>query len=138
MACVVSLADYEERSRSDPTKSKLVEALELFETVANHELFINSPFIVIFNKKDVFKLKLKTSPMAMVFPEYQGGSDYDLACEFLKQKIYSKLRWSKPEDIATFFVCALDADEMRTMTTAILDFVTAFVFRKAEAQEGVF
>jgi guanine nucleotide-binding protein subunit alpha len=62
------------------------EAMTLFESVANSRWFVKTAIILFLNKIDLFRAKLPHSPLSVTFPEYEGGADYDAACEFLLEK----------------------------------------------------
>ena len=51
------------------------ESLRLFNDMVNHKNFENMPFIVFFNKKDLFEEKIKKKSIAVAFPNYQVGRD---------------------------------------------------------------
>jgi guanine nucleotide-binding protein subunit alpha len=62
------------------------EAMTLFESVANSRWFTKTSIILFLNKIDLFRTKLQSSPLAITFPEYKGGANYDAACSFLLEK----------------------------------------------------
>ena len=70
---VTSLSSYDQVLVEDPTVNRMVDSLVLLEQMANHKLLINVPFIIFLNKKDLFKKKLKTKPITIMFPDYIQG-----------------------------------------------------------------
>ncbi len=50
------------------------ESLNLFASMVNNVYFTSKPFIVFFNKYDLFQEKLKKSRLGDVFPNYHGDN----------------------------------------------------------------
>ena len=68
---VVSLDDYHRNSNDG--RNRLVESLELFRMVVGSPALAGLPFVLIFNKKDLFREKLKTCPLSTCSAFVQGG-----------------------------------------------------------------
>ena len=47
------------------------ESLTLFNEMVNNKNFEDMPFIVFFNKRDLFEEKIKKKSIAVAFPNYQ-------------------------------------------------------------------
>ena len=45
----------------------------------NNVFFRKTPFIVFFNKVDLFQEKIKTTPLTLAYKEYTGPNTYDAA-----------------------------------------------------------
>ena len=50
------------------------ESLTLFNEMVNNKNFEDMPFIVFFNKRDLFEEKIKKKSIAVAFPNYQVSS----------------------------------------------------------------
>ena len=48
------------------------ESLKLFDEMINIEYFHKTPFIVFFNKRDLFEEKVRRKSIKTVFPDYDG------------------------------------------------------------------
>lgn len=70
-------------------QNRMQEALTLFDSICNSRWFVRTSIILFLNKIDLFKQKLTYSPMSDYFSDYQGGSDYNSACEYIVNRFVS-------------------------------------------------
>ena len=70
----------------DNETNRMHESLNLFASIVNNIYFESKPFIVFFNKFDLFEEKIKTSSLARFFSDYQG----DNRCRMRNNKILSE------------------------------------------------
>ena len=61
--------------KEDQKTNRMHDSLELFEKIVNNAFFAEKPFIVFFNKKDLFEDKVKTKSIRVAFPRYQGAQN---------------------------------------------------------------
>ena len=52
------------------------ESMKLFDSICNNKWFVETSIILFLNKKDLFEVKIKTSPLTVCFPEYKGHNCY--------------------------------------------------------------
>ncbi|CAJ0647956.1 6673_t:CDS:2 [Entrophospora sp. SA101] len=76
---LVAISEYDQLLLEDETVNRMQEALTLFDSICNSRWFVKTSIILFLNKIDRFKEKLPLSPMVKYFPDYEGGSDYELA-----------------------------------------------------------
>ena len=50
----------------------MLEALMLFDSICNSTWFTKTSMILFLNKIDIFKEKIKDSPIKKYFPDYKG------------------------------------------------------------------
>ncbi|KAG0679307.1 Guanine nucleotide-binding protein alpha-2 subunit [Pichia californica] len=79
----VALSEYDQTLLESPTKNRLEESLNLFESVVNSMWFRRSAVILCLNKIDVFIDKLPNSPMEKYFPDYVGGANVNKAVKYI-------------------------------------------------------
>jgi len=72
---VFSLNDYDLLCYEDDKTNRLKESLEEFEKIINSEWFQSSLVILIMNKSDLFKEKIKKVPLKSYFENFNGGDD---------------------------------------------------------------
>jgi len=83
---IISLSDYNQTLYEDETTNRMQESEKLFGEMLNNVFFRETPFIVFFNKVDLFKEKLNTASLTIAYKEYTGSQDYTEALAFLKTK----------------------------------------------------
>jgi len=91
------LADYNLYLREQPDVNRMDEALDLFSEVTESAHFSSSGIILFLNKVDLFKDKIeKGIDLREEFPQYQGGTNFDAACDFMKKTVLRKSwKWSQ-------------------------------------------
>ena len=72
---IISLSDYNQVLWEDETTNRMLEAEKLFGDMLNNVFFRETPFIVFFNKWDLFKEKLKEVPLTEAYKEYTSPKD---------------------------------------------------------------
>ena len=89
---VAAISEYDELCWEDDQTNRMCETKKLFETLATNTFFSNSvPYIILLNKIDIFKEKVKTIPFkpCSVYDGYEGpdppGEDCSQAIEYLKK-----------------------------------------------------
>lgn len=92
---VASLGDFNQTLYEDDVTNRMHEAIELFEKVINNSFFLHQRIILLLNKEDMLKEKLKTSKLSECFDDYKGNNDYKSAVEFITQKFLEQNRGEK-------------------------------------------
>lgn len=82
---VVSLGDYDQTCYEDDVTNRMKEALELFEKIINNGWFKQQKIILLLNKEDILKEKLKKTDLKVCFEDYKGGDLKD-AVDFITKK----------------------------------------------------
>ena len=96
---IISLSDYNQTLFEDGTTNRMQESEKVFGEffftkllvgsqililfisgeMLNNVFFRNTPFIVFFNKVDLFKEKIKTTPLTLAYRDYSGPQQYEEA-----------------------------------------------------------
>ena len=69
---IASLAEYHQTLVEDPTANRLKESVALFKTIFSIPWIKQSSIILFFNKKDIFKEKIKYFKLKNTFEDYVG------------------------------------------------------------------
>ncbi|KAJ3278204.1 guanine nucleotide-binding protein subunit alpha [Borealophlyctis nickersoniae] len=121
---IVSLASYDQMLVEDTTINRMLDALVLFETIANNPLLKKVNIILFLNKADLFAKKIKHSNIKRYFPDFDGEpNDVKNAGRYVRKKFQSQ---SKDPDkkIYTHFTTGTDTSNMKVVISAVRDIVT--------------
>lgn len=80
------LCDYELQLAEDPSVNRMHDSLALFDQICNSHFFKDTIILLLLNKDDIFRERIRIKDLSCCFPEYTGGKDYEKAGEFIKQK----------------------------------------------------
>jgi len=119
---IISLSDYNQVLYEDNTTNRMRESEKLFGEILNCIFFQRTPFIVFFNKVDIFKEKLKFAKLENYLPEYSGSQDYREALTFIKKKFLRKNRFPD-RDIYSFETTATDTNLVKNIFRAISEII---------------
>ncbi|MES1908732.1 MAG: hypothetical protein MHM6MM_001608 [Cercozoa sp. M6MM] len=72
---VVNLSGYNKVLFEDQSKNRMQEAMELFDKIANTDVFADTPVFLWLNKKDLFEESLQATPITSCFPDYTGSDN---------------------------------------------------------------
>jgi len=119
---LVAISEYDQLLLEDETVNRMQEALTLFDSICNSRWFVKTSIILFLNKIDRFREKLPISPMNKYFPDFEGGDDYELACDYILQRFVS-LNQSEVKQIYTHFTCATDTNQIKFVMAAVNDII---------------
>ena len=68
----VALSGYDLVLAEDGEMNRMLESINLFDSICNSKWFVGTSIILFLNKKDLFEEKIKKSPLTICFPEYKG------------------------------------------------------------------
>ena len=103
-----ALGEYDQKLEEDPRVNRLNESLRLFGEIVNSKWFSQIPLALILNKRDILAEKIKVRDLRVVFPEYEGGHNYDEAVKFITLK-FQQLTKSERE-LFIHVTCATDSN----------------------------
>lgn len=88
---VVSMSEYDQVLAEDHRVNRMVESLKLFEETVNGAHLCKKPFIIFFNKRDLFEEKILRKSIHCAFPDYKGEpySVHD-SSDFIVEKYLSQ------------------------------------------------
>ncbi|KAI3640249.1 hypothetical protein MIR68_001127 [Amoeboaphelidium protococcarum] len=116
---IVALSEYDQVLLEDSSQNRMAESIILFEAIVNSQWFVNSSFILFLNKIDLFKEKIKKTPLNKYFPEYAGDDDFTKASKFMlwrfKQSNHQGLT------IYPHLTCATDTKQIKVVFSAVKD-----------------
>jgi len=127
---LVSLSEYDQMLYEDESVNRMQEALTLFDSICNSRWFVKTSIILFLNKIDLFAEKLPRSPLGDYFPDYQGGGDYDAACDYLLHRFVSLNQSAATKQIYAHYTCATDTQQIKFVLSAIQDILLQLHLRE--------
>jgi guanine nucleotide-binding protein G(i) subunit alpha len=120
---LVAVSAYDQVLIEDESINRMEEALVLFNSICNSKWFVQTSIILFLNKIDIFKEKIKTSPVSKYFPDYNGGSNYDEAIKYFSNR-FTSLNQSKEKKVYVYYTCGTDTGQLKFIMSAVKDIVT--------------
>jgi GTPase SAR1 family protein len=121
---IVSLNEYDQKLYEDDATPRMKESLILFDEICNSKYFTNTQIILIFNKDDLFRTKIKRVDLKVFDPKYEGGCDYDKAIAHIKKEFLDK-RQDLDKKIVTYVTCATDTSAVQKAFEEVRDLVVS-------------
>lgn len=120
---VAAISEYNQKLFEDTSTNRMVEALELYDEVANNRYFANSSMLLFLNKKDLFAEKIKKVAIEDTpqFADYTGGADYDAGCNYFVEKfrVLNKVE----REFYFHITCATDTKNIETVFNVCKDVI---------------
>ncbi|KAJ7603240.1 guanine nucleotide binding protein, alpha subunit [Mycena polygramma] len=111
------------------SENRMQEALTLFDSICNSRWFVKTSIILFLNKIDLFAEKLAEEP-GDYFPDYQGGDNYDAACDYLLHRFVSLNQSAATKQIYAHYTCATDTQQIKFVLSAIQDILLQLHLRE--------
>lgn len=112
-------ASYDMVLREDNSQNRMAEAILLFDEMVNSQFFRERAIILFLNKTDLFAQKIKYVALNVLFPEYEGGDDYEGGCNFIKDRFLERSRSGAKTYV--HFTCALDTKNIQFVIKSVRD-----------------
>jgi len=104
---VASLSCYDQNLFEENALNAMSESLELFNVVSNSRYFQLASLILFLNKSDLFRQKIKSKPLTVCFPDYEGQNEFDEAAKYIELQFKSQSQ-RKDRAIFSHVTCATD------------------------------
>ncbi|XP_071493833.1 guanine nucleotide-binding protein G(o) subunit alpha-like [Diadema antillarum] len=118
----IALSAYDQKIREDNKTSRISESKEIFKSICNCVWFRRTPLIILFNKMDLFEIKLQTVPLSVYHPNYTGSDDVQEARQFLSEE-FLRLNRCDTRSIYRHFTIATDLSNIQFMFDACVDVI---------------
>jgi GTPase SAR1 family protein len=112
---VAALSEYDQTLAEAKRHNRMIEALNLFESVVKNANFADTSIMLFLNKKDIFAEKILYSNIAdsPFFSDYAGPpKDFDHGVLYFIQKFEEHLEEDEFNDSFIHVTCATDTDNM--------------------------
>jgi len=113
---VASLSCYDQNLFEENELNAMSEALELFKIVANSRYFSAASLILFLNKSDLFQQKIKSKPLTVCFPEYEGADTYEEASAYITARFKEQAEAKgRQKQIYSHLTCATDKNNVQRL-----------------------
>jgi GTPase SAR1 family protein len=112
---VAALSEYDQRLAESRRCNRMIEALNLFESVVKNAHFADTSIMLFLNKKDIFAEKIMYSNIAdsSFFSDYTGPPhDFDHGVLYFIQRFEEHLEEDEFNDSFIHVTCATDTNNM--------------------------
>jgi len=112
---VAALSEYDQSLTECKRVNRMMEALDLFESVVKNRAFLNTSIMLFLNKKDTFAEKILYSDISAVshFSDYSGkAEDFDQGVLYFIHKFEERLLADEFKDSYIHVTCATDTGNM--------------------------
>eukprot|EP01118_Nematostelium_gracile_P011151 TRINITY_DN3919_c0_g1_i2.p1 TRINITY_DN3919_c0_g1~~TRINITY_DN3919_c0_g1_i2.p1 ORF type:complete len:214 (+),score=48.34 TRINITY_DN3919_c0_g1_i2:511-1152(+) len=118
----VALSEYDLYLREDETQNRMKESLMLFQEIFDSPWFRKVPFIIFFNKVDLFKEKIARIDLKICFPNYSGGKNLEPALAFIKAR-FTETNHTSSHPLYTHFTCAINTENIAVVFKVVREVV---------------
>ncbi|XP_022357189.1 guanine nucleotide-binding protein subunit alpha-12 isoform X2 [Enhydra lutris kenyoni] len=118
---MVSSSEFDQVLMEDRRTNRLVESMNIFETIVNNKLFFNVSIILFLNKMDLLVEKVKTVSIKKHFPDFKGDPHrLEDVQRFLVQG-FDRKRRNRSRPLFHHFTTAIDTENIRFVFHAVKD-----------------
>ncbi|XP_074867020.1 guanine nucleotide-binding protein subunit alpha-12 isoform X2 [Carettochelys insculpta] len=118
---MVSSSEYDQVLMEDRRTNRLVESMNIFETIVNNKLFFNVSIILFLNKMDLLVEKVKTVSIKKYFSDFKGDPHrLDDVQRYLVQ-CFDRKRRNRSKPLFHHFTTAIDTENIRFVFHAVKD-----------------
>ncbi|XP_069999303.1 guanine nucleotide-binding protein G(q) subunit alpha-like isoform X1 [Penaeus vannamei] len=130
---LASLSEFDqnvEEATEEEARNRMVESMEIFGEVLKYPAFQNIPVILILNKNDVFRAKIKEVAIRQFFQDFVGP-DYDERAgrEYITNR-YEQITRDHRRNIMVRYTEATDTGDFQDVFSFVSDFVSRFLLRR--------
>ncbi|XP_059809164.1 guanine nucleotide-binding protein subunit alpha-12-like [Hypanus sabinus] len=120
---MVSSSEFDQVLLEDGCTNRLVESMNIFETIVNNKLFTRVSVILFLNKTDLLEAKVKTVNIGDYFPDFQGRPHHLGDVQRYLLNCFSSKRRDRSRPLFHHFTTAVDTENIRFVFQAVRDTV---------------
>ncbi|KAF7223528.1 guanine nucleotide-binding protein subunit alpha-12 [Nothobranchius furzeri] len=118
---MVSSSEYDQVLMEDRRTNRLVESMNIFETIVNNKLFLNVSIILFLNKTDLLVEKIRVVDIRKNFPEFRGDPRRLEDVQTFLVQSFSRKRRNRAKPLFHHFTTAVDTENIRFVFHAVKD-----------------
>ncbi|KAK6475997.1 guanine nucleotide-binding protein subunit alpha-12 isoform X1 [Huso huso] len=118
---MVSSSEYDQLLMEDRRTNRLVESMNIFETIVNNKLFSNVSIILFLNKMDLLVEKVKSVSIRKHFADFQGDPHRLEDVQSYLVQCFNRKRRNRSKPLFHHFTTAIDTENIRFVFHAVKD-----------------
>ncbi|XP_030635909.1 guanine nucleotide-binding protein subunit alpha-12 isoform X2 [Chanos chanos] len=118
---MVSSSEYDQVIMEDRKTNRLVESMNIFETIVNNKLFLHVSIILFLNKMDLLVEKVREADIRKHFPEFQGNPKRLEDVQAFLVQCFNRRRRNRGRPLFHHFTTAVDTENIRFVFHAVKD-----------------
>ncbi|XP_006859846.1 PREDICTED: guanine nucleotide-binding protein subunit alpha-12 isoform X2 [Chrysochloris asiatica] len=118
---MVSSSEYDQVLMEDRRTNRLVESMNIFETIVNNKLFVNVSIILFLNKTDLLVEKVKSVSIKKYFPDFKGDPHRLADVQRYLVQCFDRKRRNRSKPLFHHFTTAIDTENIRFVFHAVKD-----------------
>lgn len=118
---MVSSSEYDQVLMEDRRTNRLVESMNIFETIVNNKLFFNVSIILFLNKMDLLVEKVKSVSIKKHFPDFKGDPHRLEDVQRYLVQCFDRKRRNRGKPLFHHFTTAIDTENIRFVFHAVKD-----------------
>ncbi|KAJ3424885.1 guanine nucleotide-binding protein g(o) subunit alpha [Anaeramoeba flamelloides] len=122
---VIAVSEYNLSLYEEQTVNRMHESLSVFQKTTKNDFLKKKNIVLLFNKVDLFKEKIKKIPLTVCFPEYTGKQEFEACGDYIQKKFIKVAKKRKGRTIKCHYTCATDTNLMKNVIAEVMNSVTA-------------
>ena len=106
--------------REDHVTNRIVESVNVFETIVNGPWFRHVSVVVLFNNTDLLKDKIQHKSIKDYFSDFQGDPRRLKDVQDFLVHMFDSVRQDKSTDVSYFFITSVDTKDVRETFNVII------------------
>ncbi|XP_056607991.1 guanine nucleotide-binding protein subunit alpha-12a [Triplophysa dalaica] len=118
---MVSSSEYDQVIMEDRRTNRLVESMNIFETIVNNKLFSNVSIILFLNKMDLLVEKVRKVSICKHFSDFRGDPHRLEDVQAYLVQCFNRKRRNRGKPLFHHFTTAIDTENIRFVFHAVKD-----------------
>ncbi|XP_051570024.1 guanine nucleotide-binding protein subunit alpha-12a [Myxocyprinus asiaticus] len=118
---MVSSSEYDQVLMEDRRTNRLVESMNIFETIVNNKLFSNVSIILFLNKMDLLVQKVRKVSISKHFSDFRGDPHRLEDVQAYLVQCFNRKRRNRSKPLFHHFTTAIDTENIRFVFHAVKD-----------------
>ena len=118
---LVSSSSFDQTLLEDRITNRMVESVNIFDTIVNNRCFRTVSIILFFNKTDLLIEKIKYQSIKDFFPDFDGDSKNLEHVKNYLVSMFNSVRKDQSQDLYRHFTTAVDTGNIKVVFNIVRD-----------------